>query len=69
MVSKLKISIIHEDPRVSSCGFYVKYSYLGASPDAIVECKCLLCAREDSLLKVAEENLYFCLQECDNGYL
>ena len=28
-----------------------------------------LCAREDLLLKVAEENQSFCLQECDSGKL
>ena len=76
-----KMSIVHEDLRVSSCGFYVcvKYPYLGASPDAIVECKCCgkgvvevkcpLCAREDSLLNIAEEKRSFCLQECDSGKL
>ena len=65
--------VVHEDLRVSSYGFYVcvKYPYLGVSPDAVVESKCCgkgvvevkcpLCAREDSLLKVAEENQYFYL--------
>ena len=73
--------VVHEDLRVSSCGFYVcvKYPYLGVPPDAVVESKCcgkgvvemkrLLYAREDLLLKVAEENQSFCLQECDNGKL
>ena len=49
--------VVHEDLRMSSCGFYVctKYPYLGVSPDAVVECKrcgkgvvevkCPLCAR------------------------
>ena len=64
-----------------SCGFYVyvKYPYLGVSPDAVVECKCcgkgllevkyLLCAQENSSPEVPEENQSFCCQECSNSKL
>ena len=76
-----KMSIEHEELRVRSCGFYVslKHPYLGASPDAVVECKCCgkgvvevkcpFSAREDVFSKLVEQNRSFCLENCGSGKL
>ena len=76
---KDKMLTSHEDVSISLCGFYIsaKYPFLGASPDALIECKCCgqgvvevkcpLCAQESSLAEAASGIQSFCLQECSEG--
>ena len=73
------MSTSHEDVSISLCGFCVsaKYPFLGASPDALIDCKCCgkgvvevkcpLCAQESSLTEAARGIQSFCLQECSDG--
>ena len=73
------MSTLHEDLSITSCGFYVsvKYPFLGASPDALIDCKCCgqgvvkvncpLCAWESSLTEAARGSQNFCLQQCSDG--
>lgn len=78
---KDKMSVSHEDLNVTSCGFYLstEHPFLGASPDALTECKCCgqgvvevkcpLGAQESSFAEAAREDRNFCLQEyCDGKY-
>jgi hypothetical protein len=68
----------HNDFALISCGFYVhtEYPFLGASPDALVECKCCgkgvvevkcpLTAQESSFADAADK-VSFCLEVCSDG--
>ena len=78
---KAQISPLHTDCKVSSCGFFVstEYPFLGASPDALVQCmccgegaveiKCPLCAGEKSLREAVDGARNFCLEELPGGKL
>ena len=70
----------HTDFKVSPCGFFVDQTtpYIGASPDALVECtccdkgvieiKCPFCAKdEQSSHAVAEKCKSFCLEKTESG--
>ena len=72
----------HTSISVTPCGLFVDQdaSYLGASPDALVQCtccglgvvevKCPLCAQgADTLEEVAERQKRFCLQRSQSGAL
>ena len=71
--------ISHEGLKISSSGFFVstEYSFLGASPDALIECeccgpgvvevKCPLCADKTSIEEAIEEIRNFCLERCSDG--
>ena len=74
-----RISALHEGLKVSNCGFFVSVEnpYLGASPDALIDCtccgqgtveiKCPLCASETSLQEAADQRKHFCLNELSDG--
>ena len=76
-----KLSSVHEGFCVSNCGFFLsmEHPFLGASPDALVQCKCCgegvvevkcpLCAAESSLKEAAVESRNFCLNENSSGTL
>ena len=63
---KTQMTTSHEGFTISSCGFFVsvEHSFLGASPDALIQCmcccqgiveiKCPLCASETSLREAAD---------------
>ena len=63
----------HDDVNVMTSGFFVSISkhFIGASPDALVDCKCCgqgilevkcpLCAEHSTLTSVATANPHFCL--------
>ena len=72
----------HLNFKLAPCGFFVDQQapYLGASPDALVECsccgcgvvevKCPLCAKKArSLDEVVEEQKKVCLQRLETGLL
>ena len=76
-----QMATTHEDFNVTTCGFYIsaEHPFLGASPDALTECKCCglgvvevkcpLCAEESSFSEAAAaRGSTFCLQECDGKY-
>ena len=70
-----QMSASHKGLRISSCGFFVsvKQPFLGASPDALINCtccgqgiieiKCPFCASETSLQEAADRGKHFCLNE------
>lgn len=82
-IEKYKTRMVgHTDINVKSCGLFVDQEtpYLGASPDALVQCtccgvgvvevKCPLCAQgAETLEKVAEKQRRFCLQKTRSGEL
>ena len=67
LTSKAQMVTSHQDFNISHCGFFVsvEHSFLGASPDAMIECdccgqgvveiKCPLCANETSFGKPLRE--------------
>lgn len=72
----------HADFTIKPCGFYIDQEapYLGASPDALVECtccgvgvlevKCPWCAKDSqSLEDVSEQRKEFCLKRQEGGSL
>ena len=76
---KTKMLTSHEELNITYCGFYVsiEHLFLGASPDALIECKCCglgvveikcpLCAQESSFTEAANGKRDFCLEECCDG--
>ena len=76
-----QVMTCHNGLNVTSCGFFicVEHPFLGASPDALVECnccglgvvevKCSLCAQETSLAEAADTVGSFCLDMLTTGKL
>ena len=76
---KTKIMACHSGLNVTSCGFFicVEHPFLGASPDALIECnccgqgvvevKCSLCAQECSLEEAADAVASFRLDVLPTG--
>ena len=66
-----KVSALHEVLKIYNCGFFVsaRHPYLGASPDALMQCTCCAqgtiesnspwCAREASFQEAVEQSKNF----------
>ena len=71
----------HDTLNISSSGFFVstEHPFLGATPDALIECeccgagvvevKCPLCAEKSSIEEATEKVRNFCLKTCSDGTL